>query len=131
MPGVNDPRPPRLPAAAYPLPGVECVPTYNRWAMSATPLPDLFLYTRPGCGLCDEALDLLRALLAERTAAGLTAPRIVERDIETDPAWERAFFASIPVVEFGDRRLELATSVAKLHRLLTETLDAEAASPTR
>ena len=98
--------------------------------MAATPLPDLFLYRRPGCHLCDEAGEVLRALLDERARAGLAAPRIVERDIETDPAWERAFFASIPVVELGDRRLELVTSVAKLRRLLTETLDAAAASPT-
>jgi hypothetical protein len=48
----------------------------------------------------------------------------VERDIETDPRWERTFFASIPVIELGDRRLELATSAAKLRRLLTDVLDA-------
>ena len=51
-------------------------------------------------------------------------PTLVERDIETDPAWERAFFSTIPVVELGDRRLELATSAAKLRRLLTDVLDA-------
>ena len=55
----------------------------------------------------------------ERETAGLPTPPLVERDIETDPAWERAFFASIPVVELGDRRLELATSAAKLRRLLS------------
>ena len=98
--------------------------------MAATPLPDLFLYTRAGCHLCDEARELVQALLDERAAAGRPVPTLVERDIETDPAWERAFFASIPVVELGDRRLELATSVAKLRRLLTETLDVPAASPT-
>ena len=34
-------------------------------------------------------------------------------DIDTDPAWERAYFAAIPVVELGDRRLDLVTSAAK------------------
>ena len=92
--------------------------------MTDAPLPDLVLYGRPGCGLCDEARTVLAALLDERARAGLPAPTLQERDIETDPAWERAYFASIPVVELGDRRLELATSVAKLRRLMTDVLDA-------
>jgi hypothetical protein len=82
----------------------------------------LYLYTREGCHLCDEARGLLEALLAARRAGGLPVPVFVERDIATDPAWERAFFATIPVVELGGRRLELATSGAKLRGLLA-TLD--------
>ena len=92
--------------------------------MSLTPLPDLVLYGRPGCGLCDEARTLVNDLLDARRLAGLATPSLVERDIESDPALERAYFASIPVVELGDRRLELATSATKLRRLLTEVLDA-------
>lgn len=92
--------------------------------MTDTPLPDLVLYGRPGCGLCDEARSTLVALLDERTRAGLPSPTLQERDIESDPVWERAYFASIPVVELGDRRLELATSVVKLRRLMTDVLDA-------
>ena len=92
--------------------------------MTDAPLPDLVLYGRPGCGLCVEARTLLVALLDERAKAGLPAPALLERDIESDPAWERAYFASIPVVELGDRRLELATSAAKLRRLMTDVLDA-------
>jgi hypothetical protein len=92
--------------------------------MHDAPLPDLVLYARSGCGLCDETRSLLGDLLAERETAGLPTPPLVDRDIETDPAWERAFFASIPVVELGDRRLELATSAAKLRRLLSDVLDA-------
>jgi glutaredoxin len=92
--------------------------------MAVTPLPDLVLYSRPGCGLCDETRDLLTALLAERASSDRARPTLVERDIESDPALERAYFASIPVVELGDRRLELATSAAKLRRLLTDVLDA-------
>ena len=92
--------------------------------MSGTPLPDLVLYGRPDCGLCDEARELVRALLDERAAAGLPTPTLREVDIESDPALERAFLASIPVVELGDRRLELATSAAKLRRLLADVLDA-------
>jgi hypothetical protein len=91
--------------------------------MSGTPLPDLILYGRPECGLCDEARDLLAALLAERAAAGLSTPTLREIDIESNPALERAFVASIPVVELGDRRLETVTSAAKLRRLLADVLD--------
>lgn len=87
-------------------------------------LPDLILYGRSGCHLCDETRTLLEALLEERTRAGLPIPALVDRDIESDPAWQQAYVASIPVVEFGDRRVELATSAAKLRRLLTDVLDA-------
>ena len=92
--------------------------------MSLPPLPDLILYGRPGCGLCDEARALIGALLAARKLAGLATPALVDRNIETDPAWERAYFATIPAVELGDRRLELATSAARVRRLLTDVLDA-------
>ncbi len=92
--------------------------------MHDAPLPDLVLYGRPGCGLCDETRSLLTALLDERATTGRPIPALVERDIEADPALERAFFASIPVVELGDRRLELATSAAKLRRLMSDVLDA-------
>lgn len=92
--------------------------------MRLTPLPDLILYGRPGCGLCREARSFVEDLLDARRQSGLPTPALVERDIETDPTWERAYFNSIPVVELGDRRLELAISPAKVHRLLTDVLDA-------
>ncbi len=92
--------------------------------MRLTPLPDLILYGRPGCGLCDETRTFVTGLLEARRGAGLQTPMLVERDIETDPTWERAYFSSIPVVELGDRRLELAISPAKVGRLLTDILDA-------
>jgi hypothetical protein len=84
---------------------------------------ELVLYTRPGCGLCTETRAFLTALLARRAADGRPAPALVERDIESDPAWERAFFAEIPVIELADRRLTLATSPARIERLLSEVLD--------
>ncbi len=92
--------------------------------MPLAPLPDLILYGRPGCGLCEETRTFVNDLLIARHIAGLRSPILVERDIETDPAWERAFFATIPVVELGDRRLELATSPARVGRLLADVLDA-------
>lgn len=96
--------------------------------MADAPLPDLILYGRPDCGLCDEARDLLRALLDERDRAGRPNPTLIEIDIETDAALERRYFAIIPVVELGDRQLELATSAAKLRRLLADALDTEPAT---
>jgi hypothetical protein len=101
-------------------------PTYNPSAMSGPPLPDLILYGRADCGLCDEARELLTALLDERRARDLPTPTLREVDIDADPALERAYFASIPVVELGNRRLETVTSLAKVRRLLGEVLDREA-----
>jgi hypothetical protein len=93
--------------------------------MADPPLPDVILYGRPDCAICDEARALLEALLADRRTRNLPTPTLVERDIDTDLAWQRAFFATIPVVELGDRRLELATSLAALRRLLGDVLDRE------
>jgi hypothetical protein len=91
--------------------------------MHDAPLPDLILYGRPDCGLCDEARAMVAALLGDRRAKGQPTPALVERDIEADEALHQAFFASIPVVELGDRRLELATSLTRIRRLLSDVLD--------
>ncbi len=66
---------------------------------------------------------MIRLLLADRAERGLPTPTFVERDIDTDPEWQRAFFATIPVIELGDRRLESVASLAKVRRLLTDRLD--------
>jgi hypothetical protein len=87
------------------------------------PLPDLVLYGRPGCHLCEDAHAILDGLLAHRRSRGLPTPELVQRDIETDDAWHRRYLLTIPVVAFGDRELELATSPAKLGRFLAEALD--------
>jgi glutaredoxin len=89
----------------------------------STPLPDLYLYHRAGCHLCDDAHATLELLLADRTAHGLSAPAIVERDIDTDEEWHRRYAITIPVVVLGDQELELATSAAALRRLLEDALD--------
>ena len=96
--------------------------------MADAPLPDLILYSRPGCHLCDEARDLLQQLLDERRRNDRPTPTLTEIDIESDPELERRFFTTIPVVEFADRRVELATSAAKLRRLLSDVLDGSAAT---
>jgi len=92
--------------------------------MHDTPLLDLVLYGRPGCHLCDESRELVTAILDQRRGDGLPVPTLVERDIETRPEWERAFLTTIPVLEIGDRQLDLALSAGKIRRLLADALDA-------
>ena len=91
-------------------------------------MDDLYLYARAGCHLCEETRTALVQLLAEREAAGLPSPTLVERDIDTNEDWQRAFMATIPVIELRDRRLELATSPARIRRLLADVLDVPAAA---
>lgn len=57
------------------------------------------LYSRDGCGLCDEARHLLYQL--DQRVALL----VREIDIESDAALEKAYFDKIPVIEIGDARL--------------------------
>ena len=87
------------------------------------PLPDLVLYGRPGCHLCEDARVALEAILADRAARGLVAPAISERSIDGDEDLQRRYAFTIPVVTLGDRELELATSPARLRRLLEDVLD--------
>ena len=91
-----------------------------------TPLPDLVLYMRPGCGLCAEARSAIDLLFADRAALGRPVPILVERNIDEDPALHRELFDRIPVIELGSGRLELATSVARLRRLFADVLDGPA-----
>ena len=92
------------------------------------PLPDLVLYGRPGCHLCEEAHGILVQLLARRAAEGRPSAVLVERNIDEDEELHRRYAFTIPVVAVGDRELELATSPSKLSRLLAETLDGASAS---
>jgi len=87
------------------------------------PLPDLVLYTRAGCSLCDEARQAIEIVFADRQERGLPVPALIERDIEADPNLHRLFLERIPVVELGTSRVELVVSVGKMRRLLHETLD--------
>jgi glutaredoxin len=55
----------------------------------------VFLYSRPGCHLCDRARDVLEA-------AGIAFEEV---DITTDPALEAEYGILIPVVEQEGRQL--------------------------
>ena len=69
---------------------------------------------------------MLDAFLADRSNRGLAAPGLVERNIEDDAADHDRYAFTIPVVLFGDRELELATTAAKLRRFLADALDGHA-----
>jgi glutaredoxin len=92
--------------------------------MSALPVPEISLYTRPGCGLCDEARATLEGILEDRATRGDAIATVREVDITADPDLEARFFDVIPVVEVRGRRLDLAISPAKLRRFVAESLDA-------
>jgi glutaredoxin len=94
--------------------------------MNATPLPEIRLYSRPGCHLCDETRETLQGLLEDRAALGQSIASVHEIDITTDPDVERRYFDVIPVVELGEQRLELAISRLKLRRFVADALDATA-----
>jgi glutaredoxin len=86
--------------------------------------PTVVLYRRAGCHLCDEARATLDAILEARNDA---APVVEERDIDADEGLQRRFMSTIPVVEIGDRRLELAISPGRLRRFVTDALATTAA----
>ena len=90
---------------------------------ATTPLPDLILYTRPGCHLCDDAREAIQGLLEDRAARSAPLALLREVDITTDSELERRFFETIPVVELGGDRLELAVSPARIRRFLAAHLD--------
>jgi len=94
--------------------------------MAHPPLPDLVLYGRAGCHLCDDSHASIQGVLAERRRAGLPVPPVVERDIDERADWLDAYQAAIPVIEFGDRRLDLAVGPGRIRRLLADVLDGDA-----
>lgn len=87
------------------------------------PLPDLVLYGKPGCHLCDDAHDALDQVLAERAAAGLPVPELEERDILLDAGWRERYADVIPVIAVGERELRLVTQPARIRRLLADVID--------
>ena len=86
------------------------------------PPPDLVLYTRPSCSLCDEAREAIRTVVDDRRARGLAVPAVVERNIEDDEALHKLYLERIPVAEIGNLHVELVVSVGKVRRLLNEAL---------
>lgn len=59
------------------------------------PLPELTLYTRPGCHLCEQAEQYLKLLEFRYRAL----------DVDGDPALRERFGNDVPVLAHGDRVL--------------------------
>ena len=60
------------------------------------------LYSRPGCGLCEEALNLLRSLHQDLRF------EINEVDIEADDELLQRYVFAIPVIAVGEREVARA-----------------------
>jgi hypothetical protein len=91
-------------------------------------LPDLTLYTRDGCSLCNDALEAIDDVLAERGTAGLPVPVLRVVDIAADPALDGAYGDRIPVVAIGGEEIDEVIGRARLARLLSRILDGVAAA---
>ncbi len=73
----------------------------------------MVLYSRPGCGLCDEAREVILAEL-ERTPFGFE-----EIDISGDHALELEYGIRIPVVLVdGQERFEIRVEARELETLV-------------
>ena len=88
------------------------------------PLPDLVLYRRAGCELCDEARESIQLVLEDRAARGLSIPSVRTVDVDANADLAAQLGPRVPVVELGGRRLELAVSPGRIRRLLADELDA-------
>ena len=86
-------------------------------------LPELVLYMRDGCTLCDDALEAIDEVLAERGTAGLPMPVLRTVDIAADPSLQAAYRDRIPVVRIGGEEIDQVIGPARLARLLTRVLD--------
>ncbi len=93
------------------------------------PLPDLVLYGKPGCHLCEDARSALDAVLAERSAAGLVNPQLREADILRDADLTERYRDWIPVLAIGQRELRLVTQPARIRRLLSDVIDGMGPNP--
>ncbi|HLT89826.1 MAG TPA: glutaredoxin family protein [Woeseiaceae bacterium] len=54
-------------------------------------LPEVAVYTRPGCHLCEVLLESLVPLVRGRA-------RLELRDVDTEPRWRDEFGSRVPVV---------------------------------
>jgi glutaredoxin len=66
---------------------------------SRSPLPEVLLYTRAGCHLCDEAKEQIRRAQADTPFA------FREMDIDLDPELRRRYNEDVPVVLINGRGL--------------------------
>lgn len=77
-------------------------------------MPDVVLYGKPDCHLCDDAREVLERVRGELPFV------LVERDITTDDALHRVYLERIPVVTIdGIEAFEFFVVEDELRRRLT------------
>jgi glutaredoxin len=75
--------------------------------------PDVVLYARPGCCLCDDARTMLERVRIDQPFT------LTERDIDRDERLLHAYLERIPVVTIdGVEAFELFVDESELRRLL-------------
>ena len=78
-----------------------------------TSTPEVMLYGRDGCCLCDDAREILLRVRSRRAFV------LEERDIDRDDALLRAYLERIPVVTIdGVEQFELFVDESELERRL-------------
>jgi hypothetical protein len=96
-------------------------------ATSPPPADRIVLYGAAGCHLCETARAIVESHLASRADAGRSVADLVDVDIHSDDRLARAFLETIPVLEAGGARLELATGASRIRAFLDAALDAPGA----
>ena len=77
--------------------------------------PEVVLYGRDGCCLCDDALAIIERVRARRPFA------LIERDIDADEGLLRAYLERIPVVAIdGVEAFELFVDESEFERRLAD-----------
>jgi glutaredoxin len=88
-------------------------------------IPEVVLYGRDGCCLCEEAREILERVRATHPFA------FIERDIDADERLLRAYLERIPVVAIdGVEVFELFVDEAQLRRRLSPSARAGSPRPT-
>ena len=107
------------PCGGLSSPAPQATPTYNpRTPWPTLPSPTSSCTAAPSAACATRhATSSARSSTSARARGLPTRPRRASTSTST-PTSSAAFFDTIPVVELGDRRLELVTSAAKLRRLL-------------
>jgi glutaredoxin len=80
--------------------------------------PTLTVYRRSDCELCDDARDLLQAVLEDRVRHGQPIPLVRDVDIDTDAALEQRYGARVPVFVLGGAEADLVTTLRQVRTLL-------------
>jgi glutaredoxin len=84
--------------------------------------PVLTVYRRAGCHLCDDARDLIQAVLEERVRRGELVPAVREVDIEADPELHARYLEMIPVLSLGGAEVSLVTNARQVRLLLDRAM---------